>query len=79
MDFIVCHCPTDGLDKFEEISYLLKNKDTVKLEEFLNTEDRPTHAFPNGDRKEITEKFIAQVKKYFEVSYIITNILGPSG
>jgi len=69
MDFIVLHCPTEGLDKFEEISYLIKNKDTVKLEEFLNIEDRPTHSFPNGDRKEVVEKFLGLIKKYFEVSY----------
>ena len=69
MDFIVLHCPKDGLDKFEEISYLLKNKDTVKIEDFLSTEDRPWHSMPDSARKEVTEKFIGQVRKFFEVSY----------
>jgi hypothetical protein len=37
INHIVLHCPEEGLDKFEEISYLLKNKDTVKMEKFLLT------------------------------------------
>lgn len=31
MNYIVMHCPDKGLDQFEEISYLLKHKDSVDI------------------------------------------------
>jgi hypothetical protein len=45
MNHIVTHCPDNGIDKFEEISYLLKQQREGKiasLSEFLRiTEERP--------------------------------------
>ena len=44
MNHIVMHCPTDGLDKFEEISFLLKNKDKYNLEDYLKVSEEKRHA-----------------------------------
>ena len=35
VNHIVMHCPESGLDKFEEISYLLKHKDHLNINKFL--------------------------------------------
>ena len=35
IDHIVEHCPLEALNKLEEISYLIKNEDKIKMEEFL--------------------------------------------
>lgn len=40
MNHIVMHCPDKGLDQFEEISYLIKNKDTIDMSEFLRVVEK---------------------------------------
>jgi hypothetical protein len=35
MNHIVVHCPEEGLEKFEEISYLLKHKNHLEIKDFL--------------------------------------------
>ena len=35
MSHIVTHCPAEALNKVEEISYLLKQRDTIAIERFL--------------------------------------------
>ena len=35
VNHIIMHCPENGLDKFEEISYLLKHKETMDINKFL--------------------------------------------
>ena len=35
LQHIVVHCPGDALNKFEEISYLIKNKKEKQIEEWL--------------------------------------------
>lgn len=36
--------PDDGLDKFEEISYLLKNKDSMYMSDYLKIEEDKKYA-----------------------------------
>ena len=35
IDRIVATCPDQAIERFEEISYLIKNSDTLNLEEFV--------------------------------------------
>jgi hypothetical protein len=37
MSHIVQHCPDQALNKFEEISYAMKHKESIKIEDFLET------------------------------------------
>lgn len=46
MDHIIIHCPTEAFNKLEEISYLIKNSDTVAMDKFLKINERPTYAQP---------------------------------
>jgi hypothetical protein len=39
MNYIVSHVPHDGLNKLEEISYLTKNTDGIKIDDFLKHEE----------------------------------------
>jgi hypothetical protein len=36
---LVRHYPNDALAKFEEVSYLLKNSDSINIEKFLRIKD----------------------------------------
>jgi hypothetical protein len=58
IDFIVVHCPDEALNKVEEISYLLKNQDTIALEEFLQTNDHKNYSMPSD------ESTLAATKEY---------------
>ena len=40
---LILHYPDQALDKLEEVSYLLKNADAHKLEEFLKVSDTRTY------------------------------------
>lgn len=44
VDRIVQSCPEQALERFEEISYLIKNADTVKLEDFVRCSDDREYA-----------------------------------
>lgn len=46
MDHVIIHCPADALNKLEEISYLLKNKDTLGMTDFLKINQVPTYSSP---------------------------------
>jgi len=48
------HCPDEGLDKFEEISYLLKHKDRIDMSEFIRSDGDKDYAKPNDDIRELT-------------------------
>jgi hypothetical protein len=68
MNHIVIHCPEEGLEKFEEISYLLKHKDKHDLNEFLKvTEGGQTYSSHNEEIKELTHKFLHKAKQFYEV------------
>ena len=40
---LILHYPDQALDKLEEVSYLLKNADTHKIEDFLKVSDTRTY------------------------------------
>jgi Radial spokehead-like protein len=71
MNHIVMHCPESGLDKFEEISYLLKQQREGKihnLSEFLRvTEDRQYCRPGKEMHVELTARYLSKAKKYFDV------------
>ena len=67
VNHIVMHCPDKGLDQFEEISYLLKHKDSINMEHFLRVIESDKYNTPSADFKEIVEKYVAHAKKHFEV------------
>jgi len=39
MKKLILHYPNQALEKLEEVSYLVKNEDTHKIEDFLKVED----------------------------------------
>ena len=56
MNHIVLHCPDEGLEKFEEISYLIKHKDSIDMNEFLKITGDLNYARPDTDMRELTMK-----------------------
>ena len=63
------HCPDNGLDQFEEISYLLKNKDSININEFLKVFEQFEYNSPSYEHARITQGFIQSAKKFFDVSF----------
>jgi hypothetical protein len=75
MDHIVYHCPSEALNKLEEISYLLKNEDTIRIEEFLKTNEVKPYSKPSSEEtKAATSQFISGASQYFKVSYKFLNL-----
>lgn len=71
MNHIVLHSPDEGLEKFEEISYLIKNKESIDMNEFLKITGDVNYAKPDADLRELTIKYIQKARKFFEViSYL---------
>jgi hypothetical protein len=72
MNHIVTHCPDNGIDKFEEISYLLKQQregKIVSLSEFLRiTEERPYSKPGKEIQGEESSVYFAKAKKLLDVS-----------
>ena len=58
IDHIVTHCPDDGLDKLEEISYLLKHKEDINMEDYLNLKGTVHYSKPDHDKRELTMKYL---------------------
>ena len=57
---IILHYPDDALDKFEEISYLLKDEEKSKIaKQFLNLDNKRNSKLMTGCQKEYIEKVIA--------------------
>lgn len=69
MDHIIIHCPQEALNKLEEVSYLLKHKDTVACEEFLKMNEHHRYCMPaDEETKSATSNVITESKKFFKVS-----------
>jgi len=71
MNHIVTHCPDNGIDKFEEISYLLKLQRDGKiksLSDFLLVSEERGYSTPGKAIHGDTEKYLAKAKKMFDVS-----------
>jgi hypothetical protein len=64
------HCPENGLDKFEEISYLLKKKEDYDINEFLKVVEKYLYNSPSVEHYYLTDNFIKNARKFFSVSYI---------
>jgi hypothetical protein len=69
MNHVVMHCPDSGLEKFEEISYLLKQQRDGKIEslsEFLKISEDRAYSEPNKSGN--TAAFLQKARKLFDVS-----------
>lgn len=76
MNHIVMHCPEQGLEKFEEISYLLKQQRDGKIEslsEFLKLSD--DRSYSRAGKVESTVKYLQKARKFFEVSILTLRIV----
>jgi hypothetical protein len=62
VDRIVQSCPDKALERFEEISYLIKNSNTVKLEEFVRCSDERQYAQHSADLASGTEASIEELR-----------------
>lgn len=60
VNHIVKCCPDKALERFEEISYLLKKKDTIAIEEFLKVHVSNRHCRHDPARAEATKAVIEQ-------------------
>jgi hypothetical protein len=67
MDFLVIHYPDEALEKFEEVSYLIKKGDNAKLEQFLCTEDKRNYAQHCSAAATVTAKYITRASAFFSV------------
>jgi len=66
MSFITVHYPSQALEKFEEISSLIKLGDKTKILDFLKREEKKDYARHCDARKEVTSEHINRVKSFFE-------------
>jgi hypothetical protein len=67
MGHIVVHCPEEALNKIEEISYLIKNKKTLAIEEFLKVNEIHNYARPSEkETKVATEATIKSGMSHFK-------------
>jgi hypothetical protein len=53
---LILHYPEDSLDKFEEISYLMKNKDKIQREEFLQLSEKRNYKDAHAHMADWIEK-----------------------
>ena len=59
MKKLILHYPNNALEKLEEVSYLIKNEDTLKMEDFLKVEDFRSYKSVCGQM----ESYIGNMKK----------------
>lgn len=88
MNHIIIHCPKQALDKLEEISYLVKHKDVISLEEFLKVNQVKLYAGPSDQATSLSTAasvtasstlFVvsAPIFKLFTFIFIFRNKLRP--
>ena len=58
-------CPDRAIERFEEISYLIRNQDSVALEEFVRCSDDRSYSRHDPEMAEGTREGIASLKKLF--------------
>jgi len=76
MNYIVSHVPQDGLNKLEEISFLTKNKDVIKTDDFLKSEESRCYAKPaDKETKDATAYGIEESSDFFKVSSILISFI----
>jgi hypothetical protein len=52
---LILHYPKQALEKLEEVSYLLKNEDSLKLQDFLKTEEIRNYKLRAQDLKQYNQ------------------------
>ena len=65
VDRIVHSCPDRALERFEEISYLIKNADVLKLEEFVRCDVQTNYARHSDDTRDGTQESLEALRKMF--------------
>ena len=76
MNHIVMHYQDEGLEKFEEISYLLKQQKAGKIEnlsQFLKVSEE--RAYCKAGKNETTVKYLAKAGKFFSVNILTVKFL----
>ena len=68
VDRIVQSCPDQAIERFEEISYLIKNSDTLRLEDFVRCSDERGYARHDAQMAEGTRSAIEELRKMFASS-----------
>lgn len=58
VDRIVQSCPDRAIERFEEISYLIKNSDTLKIDDFVRCQENRQYAKYCADMAEGTKEGI---------------------
>ena len=80
MNHIVMHCPDKGLDQFEEISYLIKMKDEMRMDEFLRLVEKWEYNSQSTYFTQVVNDYAQHAKKLFDVSsnplfkFVVTSI-----
>lgn len=68
IDRIVQSCPDQAIERFEEISFLIKNSDEVNMEEFVRCHEDRRYAKHCGQTAEGTKAAIESLRKMFPAS-----------
>ena len=66
MKKLILHYPNNALDKLEEVSYLIKNEDTLKMEDFLKIDDFRSYKDVCGQMQDYIKKMKDQFPKKVE-------------
>ena len=62
VDRIVMSCPDKAIECFEEVSYLIKSKDRLKLEEYIKVNEKKNYAVHCDQTAAGTKDSIAMLK-----------------
>lgn len=65
VDRIVMTCPDKAIERFEEVSYLIKHGDTLRLEEFLKTSIDTSYSCHDAQLAAGTEEVIKSLRALF--------------
>ena len=65
VDRIVTSCPDQAIERFEEISYLIKNGDLVRLEDFVKCSDQRNYAIHDNEMADASKEGIEELRKMF--------------
>ena len=77
LNHLVLSCPDKALERFEEVSYLIKNKDRLAIEEFLTVESSRRYSRHCADTARGTKASIEEARKFF-VSVSADDRVSPS-
>ena len=70
IDRIVMSCPDKAIERFEEVSYLIKNSDSLKLEEFVRVSDQRDYSRHCDDMAAGTQDSIEELRKMFATTAV---------